>query len=902
MRRKKQSIPQWFISKNHGFACIAFMIVFHAISPYASEKIAIDENMPSIIPPEIIADWMAKDAPVNSYSSIIEKIKSELPDSLKLKVIIGTDGAAYLSACHWRRIARIQKYTEKIQRILYARHHDIGGPIIGYTEELQNDTFTSGLGKWGAKASESRGGDYTPGGALLTIEMKNYYPTPKVIINDDKGCIRDPCVSFDGKKVVFAWSKINEGYHIYEMGIDNPDKAPVQLTDNPPGLVVSDFEPCYLPNGDIVFNSSRCFGYVDCNFNITSNLYIMNKEGKYLRRVGFDQLHTCYPTMMSDGTILYSRWEYNDRNIATCFGLFHMNTDGSHQIEYFGNQTSWPSTIPQAREIPETKGKILAITGGHMGPYAGDLIIINPSNGRNGSQSVKLVAPRRLNPVDFELLKGVPDSCKLFQNPYPLDENWFLISYRTNVSSKFRIYLMNVDGDRELLAWDVQSVSQQQSLCPQPPPPSTAYQVDYSMSTGNVYMKNAYKGTGTEKAVDSGSIKKIRVFALEYHTDPSFGSSGSKGYTMTPVGRWKASWMAKRVLGEMKVESDGSAAVVLPARTPVYFQLIDNDGCAINTMRSWMTLMPGETFTCLGCHEDKNESPCIPTPAIADSARELDSVYGIKNDYLYYPKHIQPILTAKCVKCHQPGKAAGEKLDLTDSKIWTGDLTNDPDNVNASRFWLKSYYNLTMPNKYVNFIDVESPAEGLKPNTFGSKRSTLISMLRNPPRDKGMNVSLTNDEIGKMCMWIDLCIPHSGFYTDDMRPEDAKRYLMRLDRRKVAEFVEQKNIDSFIVAGGYKSYETAAYFNPASRNVKVVKNKLNVRLSQSGQRLIFRVPCKGEMTLLDMLGRAIMTYSVKEDAIDKNTSIAIQRKLPRGIYIVRFKGAGLTEHRIMSTL
>ena len=296
----------------------------------------------------------------------------------------------------------------------------------------------------------------------------------------------------------------------------------------------------------------------------------MNKEGKYLRRIGFDQLHTCYPTMMSNGTVLYSRWEYNDRNIATCFGLFQMNIDGTHQTEYFGNQTSWPATIPQGREIPNSQGKILAITGGHMGPYAGDLIIINPSTARNGSEAVDLIAPKRPNPKqsDIDFLHGVPDSNKLFQNPYPLTEDWFLISYRTTISSKFKIYLMNIDGDRELLAWDEQSVSQQQPLYSQPPPPITAYHVDYSTSTGNVFMMNAYIGTGTGKAVDSGSIKKIRAIALEYHTDPSFGSAGSKGYTMTPVGRWKASWMAKRILGEMKVESDGSAAFVLLALSP----------------------------------------------------------------------------------------------------------------------------------------------------------------------------------------------------------------------------------------------------------------------------------------------------------------------------------------------
>jgi hypothetical protein len=907
MRIKKRVVPQWLYTKDYIIALSAACMIFAvAIPQNVLGKFVIDPTMPDTIPSGIIADWKAKDNAENSYSAAIEKIKNTLPDSLKAKIIEGEGESAYLSACHWRRVHRIQPYQDTLKRILYARHHDIGGSIIGFTEELKNDPFTSGIGKYGDQGSISRGGDYSPGGALLLLEMKTYYSPPSVLLEDKIGCIRDPCVSFDGKKVVFAWSKDNAGYHIYEMIIDNPEKDPVQLTFDPPGLTVSDFEPCYLPNGDIVLNSSRCFGYVDCNFNITSNLYIMNKEGKYLRRIGFDQLHTFYPTMMSDGKVLYSRWEYNDRNIATCFGLFSMNIDGTHQAEYFGNQTSWPATIPQGREIPNCSGKILAITGGHLGPYAGDLIIINTTTARNGSKAVNLVAPQRPNPVNPPLLYGVPDSAKLFQNPYPLDEKWFLISYRTSVGSKFRIYLMNIDGDRELLAWDAQSVSQQQPIIPRlPPQPIITYRADYGKKTGEVLLANAYYGDGVDSTVQAGSIKKIRVIALEYHTDPSFGSSGSQGYTMTPVGRWTASWMAKRILGEAKVESDGSSHFFIPAKTPVYFQLIDAQGCAIQSMRSWLTLQPGERFDCFGCHENKNNS--MPTTAtgsvIAKEAKELDSVYGLKNVYFHYPDYIQPILDEKCVRCHQSGKSAGAKLDLTGTKIWTGDLVNDPDNVNACRFWCKSYYNLTMPktadkDPYVSYIDVNSPAEGLPPNSVGSVRSKLISILRNPP--SGMNVFLNDQEMGKICMWIDLCIPHSGFYTDDMKVEDAEKYAIRLERREQAAYIEEKNIADFVSVGGYQSYSDGVYRPNKSIDPQIVKRRFTLRQSLSGQKLFIRVPCAGVMTLRDMLGRSIMTHAFKADVGGLGESIAMRKKLPKGIYIATFKGAALVDHQIIS--
>ena len=62
----------------------------------------------------------------------------------------------------------------------------------------------------------------------------------------------------------------------------------------------------------------------------------------------------------------------------------------------------------------------------------------------------------------------------------------------------------------------------------------------------------------------------------------------------------------KRILGEAKIYEDGSACFRVPAKTPVYFQIVNQDGHVIQTMRSWSTLQPGETFSCVGCHEDKN--------------------------------------------------------------------------------------------------------------------------------------------------------------------------------------------------------------------------------------------------------------------------------------------------------
>ncbi|MBN2037324.1 MAG: hypothetical protein JW768_11325 [Chitinispirillaceae bacterium] len=885
-----------------GFFLVAAAVVC-LVPGSAGSAAAIDEKMPATIPAEVIADWELQDKVATlGYSQAINAIISKLPPTYASKVAPGSSKEAYLEACHQRRVARMEAYAPQLQKVLYARHFDLGGAIIGFIEDMNGDRYSSPV--QGAKfnfPAMSKGSKYTRGSALMIAEMSNYYATPTTLLSDATGVMRDPCLSYDGTKVAFAWSKDNNGYHIWELDIAT--NATTQLTQDPTGLTVSDFEPCYLPNGDIVFNSSRCFGQVDCNFNITCNLFLMNGKGKYLRRIGYDQVHTFYPTMMSTGKVLYCRWEYNDRNVSNIFGLFTMSIDGTHQIEYYGNQTSVPATLPQAREIPGTDGKIMATTAGHMGMYCGDLCIVDPNLGRNGRASCQLIAPKRTWPANAGM-DGVPEETKLFQNPYPLDATWFLISYRVDINSKFQIYLMNVDGERELVASDAgMSVSQPIPLVPRPLPPITAYQVDYTKPTGEVKMTNAYYGLGTGSTVRAKTISRVRVIALEYRIYPWFGNTGASAYTSTPVARWMGSWEAKRIVGEMPVESDGSAAFLVPTRTPLYLQLIDTNGCAIQSMRSWMTLQPGEKFACYGCHEDKNVSPPpVPNP-IASTAKPLAPFYSLANEYLSFPRHIQPILDKNCVSCHKAGHQSG--LDLVGDTFWTGELTNDADNVTACRYWSKAYYNLTSGSgfsggKYVNYITVMSGAEGLRPNSFGSGRSALITKLR-PGHS---NVKLTKEEMDKLCAWIDLCIPYSGHYAEGMKPTDSAAYMARVQSlRGTHEALEEANIKDFIANG---QYGNAAIPYDGRKNpgnaVFSGAQIFKIRFSPTGRVLTAEVPCEGTLTLMDLSGRRIMVLRFTADDAKRISRIPLRNELPRGLYIIKFTGATVAGQRAVAVL
>ena len=268
-----------------------------------------------------------------------------------------------------------------------------------------------------------------------------------------------------------------------------------------------------------------------------------------------------------------------------------------------------------------------------------------------------------------------------------------------------------------------------------------------------------------------GSIKKLRVVALDFRAAPigRTHSRGKAGGSMnsTPVSCGNASWDPKIILGEAKVYPDGSAMFRVPAHTPVYFQCIDEKGQVAATMRSWSTLMPGETFGCVGCHENKNDAPPpgAATMVAKKGAQALTPFHHVRGGFSF-AKHVQPILDKNCISCHD-GKETHKGtplMDLTDTPIH---------GKTAKRNWSTAYVNLTgmtvNQNSYgkdarplLNWISSQSVPTMLPPYSNGSATSKLVAMMR-----KGHGkTTLTPAELEIFCAWIDLAVPYCGDYVE----------------------------------------------------------------------------------------------------------------------------------------
>ena len=110
-----------------------------------------------------------------------------------------------------------------------------------------------------------------------------------------------------------------------------------------------------------------------------------------------------------------------------------------------------------------------------------------------------------------------------------------------------------------------------------------------------------------------------------------------------------------RILGTVPVEADGSAYFEAPAMRSLFFVALDENELAVKKMQSFVTLQPGETTSCVGCHEPRTVTPANPGHPILQAMERgpsrIEAIDGIPQ-IVDFRRHIQPILDQHCVKCH----------------------------------------------------------------------------------------------------------------------------------------------------------------------------------------------------------------------------------------------------------
>jgi len=592
------------------------------------------------------------------------------------------------------------------------------------------------------------------------------------------GTFLSPELSYDGQTVLFAytegkadgieWSP-KASYHIFRVGVDGDHL--VQLTDGP----WNDFDPCFLPNGRIVFVSERRGGYLRCGGSAppydspTYTLHSMEADGSDITCLSFHETHEWHPSVDNNGMIVYTRWDYVDRDTNVAHHIWNCYPDGRDPRSFHGNypirRESRPWMEMSIRAIPGSH-KYVATAAAHHGLAFGSFVLIDYHPVDDGAVS----QIERLTPdVPFPESEGGKAMIRqrmAYGTAWPLGEDDYLCVYDADARNR-GIYWIDRYGNRELLYRDPKiSCLSPIPIRPRPCPPvlpertmqtaaakaSTEGEPKQTIALMNVYDSDFLWPNDTR-------ISALRVIQVLPKTTAPVNQPRIGAATETN---------ARAVLGTVPVEADGSAYFEAPAGKLVYFQALDDRGMAVQSMRSGTYVHPGESLTCQGCHEPKHQSPSLPTMVPLALRREPSKIQPDVDgsNPFNFPRLVQPVLDRHCVECHRREKA----LDLSGL-------------VEGKYGWSRSYANLAKNYGFYFHVSngsINSGVHGGSRTTagrFGARASRLLDFLN----DSHYGVELSEEEFHRVVLWLDCNSEFYGAYYNIDAQARGETVYPRLD-------------------------------------------------------------------------------------------------------------------------
>ena len=577
--------------------------------------------------------------------------------------------------------------------------------------------------------------------------------------------VRDVRLDYSADRILFSSIDANGRWAIFQVSSDGGGLK--QLT--PTGYPDLDFfDACYLPDGRIVLCSTGNYYGLPClngNGQVAS-LYLLDPATKALEQLTFDQDSDNDPTVLNDGRVLYQRWEYGDIPHYFSRRRMTMNPDGTGQLAIHGSNTWFPTAFRFAKPVPDHPTRLVGVISGHHdfgdcgrlaildpGLAGGYPFRFHPTSKEWGVEGEPIaVTPKVLPAEQTGFLQLIPGYGKtvagtvcdaiighvyrkehpaLTTHPHPLNSKYFLVSRKPSPRSLWGIYLVDIFDNATLIAeFEGAALFEPQVLAIRPRPPVIPDKIKPGRRTAEVHVADIYSGPGL-RGVPRGTVKRLRVFS--YH----FGYNAKAGF---PLVGTQAGWDVKRVLGTATVEADGSAFFEIPSNTPIAIQPLDEEGRAVQLMRSWLVGRPGELVSCAGCHESRRET--LPTRrglAHQRAPEPLELWYGDPRPFAF-AHEVYPVLEKYCVGCHDAEPVVGprSKPSFKDPKI---------------------AYDTLHP--YVHRPGVESDMALLYPMEYHASTSLLIQML-----EKGHHgvklAEMSREARERLYCWIDLNVPLAG--------------------------------------------------------------------------------------------------------------------------------------------
>jgi len=587
-------------------------------------------------------------------------------------------------------------------------------------------------------------------------------------------------LSYDAKTILFAWTQgaptkykwsVDSTYHIFKANIE-PGK-PTNLTQLTDGKW-NEFDPCFMPNGRIVFISERRGGFGRCHGRPvpTYTLHTMKPDGSDIITISYHETNEWHPSIDNNGMIVYSRWDYVDRDSDIAHHIWLTYPDGRDARSYHGNYPRKREMRPwmelSNRAIPGSH-RYVGVSTPHHGQNYGSVIIIDQQIEDDFAMSqVKRITPE-VPLTESEQVAGVPlgrgrmRGGEVYGQPWPLNEDYYLCVYDPG-QRHYALCLMDSFGNKEML-YRHPSIP---CLDPIPLRPRPRPRIIPSMTTqaqedkalmpetpATISVMNVYDSDF--KWPQGAKVKALRIVQLFPKATPNANK---------PNIGLAAQSLTRGVLGTVPVEEDGSAYFIAPIGIAIYFQALDAKGQAIQSMKSDVYVHESEKLACQGCHEPKLRMSGAKNRVVAVAAALKRPPSKIKPDVegsypLTFPRLVQPVIDRKCLPCHVKSKKEGKKAP----------------NLSGTEFgrhgWSKAFeslYRLGWGKAGGNgAIHANGGCISIA-GKVGAKASKLLAHLTKP---KGHHdLKLTPEELYRITLWIDC---NTNFYGAYLQPEKQAR-------------------------------------------------------------------------------------------------------------------------------
>ncbi|MBR4653326.1 MAG: hypothetical protein IKO72_08190 [Kiritimatiellae bacterium] len=576
------------------------------------------------------------------------------------------------------------------------------------------------------------------------------------------------------------FSAMHHRYFIYEAAVDGSWVR--QLTGRPgdplttPGglctVLLEDADPCYLPGGGFVFTSTRAQNYGRCHWGryVPSFLLYradlppdgdMRSAASNIRQFSFAEANEWRPDILSDGRIVYTRWDYVDRNAAFYAGLWVTRQDGTAVDIVYGNYSATMRSCTAAHQVPGTR-YIVGVAGAHHMFSTGTLVLIDPLAGQDGEGPLTRLTPDT----------GIPECEGWFQqgaymDPMPVNDTLFFASYSaesfgvppghpryTSSSTRshwqnprsYGVWLVDRLGGREPIYLDPEwSTFNPTPIVKRRKPPvvaSTLPPPEKAPAYGTLYLQNVYD---CRFPIPSNSVSAIRINRMV-----NMNACRRESWAPGPDYAYY-----RETLGTVPVGRDGSAYFRIPAETPIQLQALDMNGMAVMTMRSEIYAQKGEVLGCAGCHESKmSVAPVTKRPAGREPdvpVKEVDLGYS---GPISYVRSIQPIFDRHCISCHGLGEYKGPKNPY--SLVGTNGILNLLfEKWEFKDGYLHKYVRRDGEKKQIATAWNYKETIESKPYDYYAAASPLLQRVK---RGHG-GARLSDEELKTMILWLDSNVP-----------------------------------------------------------------------------------------------------------------------------------------------